>query len=72
MARRARRWRGTAVWVDATRGAVVTRHNRVWRVYDFLRSLHIMDYWGRDDFHSPWMVAAAALALATVASGACA
>jgi uncharacterized iron-regulated membrane protein len=61
---------GTAVWVDATRGVVVTRRNRVWRVYDFLWSLHIMDYWDRDNFHTPWMVAAAALALLTVASGA--
>lgn len=61
---------GTAVWVDVTRGAVVARRNRVWRVYDFLWSLHIMDYRGRDDFHSPWMVVGAALVLATVVSGA--
>lgn len=59
----------TAVWVDAARAVVITRRTRVWRIYDFLWSLHIMDYWGRDDFHTPWMMAAAAFAIATVASG---
>lgn len=60
----------TAVWVDAARAVVTTRRTRIWRIYDFLWSLHIMDYWGRDDFHTPWMMAAAALAIAAVASGA--
>lgn len=61
---------GTAVWVDASRGVVTARRTRVWRVYDFLWALHIMDYWGRDDFHTPWMVMAAVVAIVTVASGA--
>lgn len=60
----------TAVYVDATTGDVTARRNDTWRVYDFLWSLHIMDYGARDDFHHPLIAVAALLAGATVATGA--
>lgn len=61
--------RATVVYVDATTGEVVTRRNDRWRTYDFLWSLHIMDYRGRED-HNHWLIRAAALlALLTVISG---
>ena len=60
---------GTVVYVDATTGDVTARRSDLWRWYDFLWSLHIMDYGGRDDFNHPLLVGAAALALLTVLSG---
>ena len=61
---------GTAVWIDARTGEVTARRNDRWRQYDFLWSLHIMDYRGRESFHHPLLIAAAVLGLLTVASGA--
>ncbi len=60
---------GTAVWIDARTGEVTARRNDRWRQWDFLWSLHIMDYGGRTSFHHPLLVAATALGLLTVASG---
>ena len=61
---------GTAVYVDATTGDVTARRNDVWRTYDWLWSLHIMDYRERESFNHPLIMAAALLAVATVLSGA--
>jgi hypothetical protein len=61
--------RGTRVYVDAATGAIGARRNGLWRAYDFLWALHIMDYGGREDFNSPWLVLLAALGLATALSG---
>jgi len=61
--------KGTAVWVDATTADVAVRRNDLWRWYDFLWSLHIMDYGGRESFHHPLLIVAAAVAALAVASG---
>jgi Na+-transporting NADH:ubiquinone oxidoreductase subunit F len=60
---------GTVVYVDATTGDVTTRRNDRWRTYDWLWSLHIMDYKGREDFNHVLIRLAAVLAVATVLSG---
>ena len=60
---------GTAVYVDATTGDVTARRNDRWRTYDFLWSLHIMDYRGREDFNHTLIRGAALLAMGTVLSG---
>ncbi|HYU15827.1 MAG TPA: PepSY domain-containing protein, partial [Candidatus Acidoferrum sp.] len=60
---------GTVVYVDAITGDVTARRNDIWRWYDFLWSLHIMDYRGRDDFNHPLLIGAALLAVLTVLSG---
>jgi uncharacterized iron-regulated membrane protein len=60
---------GTIVYVDAITGEVTARRNDVWRVYDFLWSLHIMDYRTRDDFHHPLLIGAASLGILTVLTG---
>ena len=62
--------RGTIVWVDARTADVTARRNDLWRWYDFLWSLHIMDYRGRESFHHPLIIAAALLAAFAVSSGA--
>lgn len=59
----------TVVYVDASTGDVTARRNSLWRVYDFLWSLHIMDYRGREDFNHPLLIGAALLGLLTVLSG---
>ncbi len=60
----------TVVYVDAMTGEVTARRNDVWRLYDFLWSLHIMDYRERDSFNHPLLVIAASLGCLTVLSGA--
>lgn len=59
----------THVYVDARTGEVTARRNATWRVYDFLWSLHIMDYREREDFRHPLLVIAAVLAVTTAATG---
>ena len=61
--------RGTVVWVDGRTAEITARRNDLWRWYDFLWSLHIMDYGGRETFHHPLLIVAAALAALAVASG---
>lgn len=61
--------RGTVVWVDAWTADVTARRNDLWRWYDFLWSLHIMDYRGRESFHHPLLIIAAALAAFAIVSG---
>lgn len=60
---------GTVVYVDAITGEVTARRNDVWRIYDFLWSLHIMDYRGRESFNHPLLIGAAALGILTAVSG---
>jgi len=60
---------GTVVYVDARTGDVTARRNDLWRAYDFLWSLHIMSYGTREGFNHPLIIAAASLAVLTVASG---
>jgi len=55
--------------VSPLSGKVVARRSATWRVYDFLWSLHIMDYRDRDDFNNWLVVIAAAVALAMTVSG---
>jgi uncharacterized iron-regulated membrane protein len=60
---------GTNLYVSPLSGKVVARRSATWRVYDFLWSLHIMDYRDREDFNNWLVVIAAAVALALTVSG---
>ncbi len=60
---------GTIVYVDALTGEVTARRNDVWRVYDFLWSLHIMNYRERENFRNPILIGAASLGALTVLTG---
>jgi hypothetical protein len=59
----------TTLYIAVEDGDVVTRRNRIWRIYDFAWMLHIMDYRERTDFNHPLLVWASALALLVALSG---
>ncbi|MBW1843113.1 MAG: PepSY domain-containing protein [Deltaproteobacteria bacterium] len=59
----------TTLYIAADNGEVVTRRNRIWRIYDFAWMLHIMDYREREDFNHPLLVSASVLALLAALSG---
>jgi uncharacterized iron-regulated membrane protein len=58
------------LYVAAANGQTSLPRTDLWRTYDFFWSLHIMD-WGpaRENFNTPWIVAAAILGLSTVLFG---
>lgn len=57
------------LWIGAHSGQVNAVRSTTWRIYDFLWSLHIMDYSGRDNFNSWLLRGFALLGLTTVLSG---
>lgn len=57
------------VYIDPVTGDIMAIRTTLWRAWDFLWSLHIMDYRDRDDF-SHWLIRIfAALSVLTVLSG---
>ena len=58
-----------SLYVAADTGAVTARRSKLWRVYDFLWGLHIMDWRGHEDFNSPLLIVATALGLVVVVTG---
>lgn len=60
---------GTVFYVSAETGEVLARRTDRWRVYDLMWGLHIMDWRGREDFNSPWLIAVSALSLISVLAG---
>lgn len=60
----------TAIYVAPDSGLVVARRNDLWRVFDFVWMLHIMDYQERENFNHPLLVTSAVTALLFVLSGA--
>ena len=57
-----------ALWA-AVNGKVSAPRTDLWRTYDFLWQLHLMDWGMNENFNTPWMLAAAVLALSTVLFG---
>jgi len=57
------------LWVGANSGKVSAIRTNTWRLYDFLWSLHIMDYVDRDNFNSWLLRVFALLGVFTIASG---
>ena len=58
-----------SLYVAADTGAVTARRSTLWRVYDFLWGLHIMDWRGHEDFNSPLLIVTTALALIVLVTG---
>lgn len=57
------------LYVSAVNGRVSAPRTDLWRTYDFLWQLHLMDWGLNENFNTPWMVAAAIFALSTVLFG---
>jgi hypothetical protein len=58
-----------ALYVAEDTGAVTARRSTLWRVYDFLWGLHIMDFRNHEDFNTPLLIVATALALVVAVTG---
>ena len=58
-----------SLYVASDTGAVAARRSTLWRTYDFLWSLHIMDFRNHEDFNTPLLIVATALALIMVVTG---
>jgi hypothetical protein len=60
---------GLAIYVAADTGAVTARRSTLWRVYDFLWGLHIMDWGGHANFNTWLLVIATGLGLVVIVTG---
>lgn len=56
-------------YVAADTGLVTARRSSLWRAYDFLWSLHILDFHDHEDFNTPLLTIAAALGLVIIVTG---
>ena len=59
----------TRFYIDPREAAIVERRTDAWEWFDVFWMLHTMDYSGRDDFNTPWVVLAAFAALWLALSG---
>jgi hypothetical protein len=60
---------GLAVFVAADTGTVTARRSDLWRVYDTLWALHIMDWQEHEDFNHPLIIIVTAVTLLSVIAG---
>ena len=63
-------WNKPTFYISPDTGELVTRRHELWRVFDFLWSLHIMDYVKRTDVNNPLLRVATASAAVMAISGA--
>jgi uncharacterized iron-regulated membrane protein len=62
-------WIRTRLYVDPWTAKLIVQRNSLWRVYDFLWMLHIMDYSERENFNNPLIKILTLAALGLVISG---
>ena len=62
-------WLETSLYLHPDTGVLATRRHRFWRWFDFLWSLHIMDYRERSDVNNWLLRIASVLGTTTVISG---
>jgi hypothetical protein len=60
---------GLAVYVAADTGAVTARRSNLWRAYDALWALHIMDWRDHENFNTGLLIVATVLALIVTLAG---
>ena len=56
-------WNKPTLYISPDTGELVTRRHELWRVFDFLWMLHIMDYEEREDVNT-WLLQAASVSAA--------
>ncbi|NVJ67089.1 MAG: PepSY domain-containing protein [Gammaproteobacteria bacterium] len=59
----------TTFYIHPYNGQLLTVRSDIWRLFDFVWMLHIMDYDTRDDFNNPLLITFAASALIFTISG---
>jgi hypothetical protein len=59
----------STLYIATDNGQLMSVRNSMWRVFDFVWMLHIMDYEERDDFNGWLLIIAAAIALLFTLSG---
>jgi uncharacterized iron-regulated membrane protein len=60
---------GLSVYVAANTGAVTARRSDLWRLYDTLWALHIMDWRDHENFNHPLIIAVTFVTLLSVIAG---
>jgi uncharacterized iron-regulated membrane protein len=60
---------GLSVYVAENTGVVTARRSDLWRIYDTLWALHIMDWRDHENFHHPLVIGVAWLTLLSVIAG---
>lgn len=60
---------GLSVYVAQNTGAVTARRSDLWRVYDALWALHIMDWENHEDFNHPLIIIVTLITLLSVIAG---
>ena len=63
-------WNKPTLYFSPTTGELVTRRHELWRIFDFVWMMHIMDYWTRDNVNNPLIRVFTWGALLVVLSGA--
>jgi hypothetical protein len=58
-----------SLYVATDTGAVGARRSTLWRTFDFLWALHIMDFENHENFNTPLLVIATALGLIVIITG---
>ncbi len=56
-------------YVDPFSGTVKPVRTQLWRIYDFLWGLHIMDWKNHENFNTPWLIASALAACGAAIAG---
>jgi len=59
----------TTFYIEPDSGKISASRNTLWRIYDFMWMLHIMDYDEREDFNHPLLISFAAGSLLFVLTG---
>ena len=60
---------GLSVYVSADTGVVTARRSDLWRIYDTLWALHIMDWRDHENFNHPLIILTAIITLLSVIAG---
>lgn len=61
----------THIYIDEETGAVLATRSALWRMFDFMWGLHIMDLEQREDTNHPILIGFAALAVISILIGIC-
>ncbi len=62
-------WKRTHIYVHVNTGLVMARRNAIWRGFDFLWMLHILDFNARENFNNWFLRPLSILGMVTVLSG---